>query len=99
MQIQGWRRLEADIGEMRTFMQAWADLYGYTLNPDERRCAILIKYMLLREADFGNWYCPSEEITGDPTLDNTIVCPCTLARDEIDTYGSCGCGLFQKRKL
>jgi Ferredoxin-thioredoxin reductase, catalytic subunit len=90
--------METQIANLRLLMEAWAELNDCQLNPDERRVSILLKYMLLRDSGYGEFYCPSQQVLGDPYIDNTIVCPCVYSKDDIVVHGSCGCGLFFKKE-
>lgn len=94
MEIQGWKHYEDKIGFLINLFGAWAYLHGYELNPSPVRVAKLLKYMLLRDEDYGMWFCPSQPVLGDAELDLTIACPCVYAVEDIEVNGSCNCGLF-----
>ncbi|HUU11133.1 MAG TPA: ferredoxin-thioredoxin reductase catalytic domain-containing protein [Phycisphaerae bacterium] len=66
----------------------------YRLNPDERVVAALIKGLVRRKVQFGDYYCPCRVVTGDADVDRRNVCPCETHGQEIAETGKCHCGLF-----
>jgi len=68
------------------------------LNPDERMVAALIKGLVRRRLDFGDFYCPCRIVTGKPETDRLNVCPCATHEEEIARTGKCHCGLFVGEK-
>lgn len=42
-------------------------------------------------------YCPCKELSGDPTRDRLLVCPCRDHHEEIRRTGACCCGLYIQR--
>jgi len=66
----------------------------YRLNPDERVVEALVKGLLRRRAEFGDFYCPCRVVTGNAETDARNVCPCETHAEEIAATGKCHCGLF-----
>ena len=64
------------------------------LNPDSRIVDALIKGLVRRRMEFGDYYCPCRVVTGDPETDRRNVCPCETHEEEIARTGKCHCGLF-----
>jgi len=71
-----------------------AETSSCRLNPDERVVAAILKGLVRRRLEFGDYYCPCRPVTGDPEADTANVCPCATHEDEIARTGRCHCGLF-----
>jgi ferredoxin-thioredoxin reductase catalytic subunit/endogenous inhibitor of DNA gyrase (YacG/DUF329 family) len=85
---------EGHVEGLIALMSAYADLHGYRINPDAHRLDQVIRGLLGRNTRHGLFYCPSRSLTGDPTFDTTIICPCVFLEDEIQYIGNCFCRLF-----
>jgi len=77
--------------------QAYAEKNGFQLNPNQAIVRAVVKSLLEREEKFGQRFCPCRRITGQPTEDKKIICPCIYHRKEIEENGHCLCQLFVKK--
>ena len=68
------------------------------LNPDQRMVEALIKGLVRRKMEFGDYYCPCRVVTGNTETDHANVCPCETHEDEIARTGQCHCGLYVGEK-
>ena len=75
-------------------MKKYADIKGYELNPDKKLVNIIIKGLARNYRKYKAFYCPCRRVTGDPSKDRLIICPCTYHKEEIMKNGKCHCGLF-----
>ncbi|MHC1625884.1 MAG: ferredoxin-thioredoxin reductase catalytic domain-containing protein [Methanoculleaceae archaeon] len=82
------------IEEMRERAEAYAKVYGYLLNPDQKKLNLVLTGLARNKARFGKPYCPCRLRSGDPEKDELIVCPCTYHKSEIKNEGHCHCNLF-----
>ena len=89
---------EADVEALRQEITERIEKHAaespYRLNPDERVVAALIKGLVRRKTQFGDYYCPCRVVTGDEEADRRTVCPCETHPQEIAETGKCHCGLF-----
>jgi ferredoxin-thioredoxin reductase catalytic chain len=69
----------------------------YVLNPDP----VTVKHVLFGLArnvlQFGRWYCPCRQVTGDVEMDRANICPCPQHHEDIARDGVCECGIFVSR--
>ncbi len=75
-----------------------AETSSCRLNPDERVVSAILKGLVRRRIEFGDYYCPCRPVTGNPETDAANVCPCATHEEEIARTGRCHCGLFVGEK-
>ena len=68
------------------------------LNPNRRIVEAIIKGLVRRKMEFGDYYCPCRVVTGKAETDSANVCPCETHEDEIARTGQCHCALFVGEK-
>ena len=86
------------IEALYVLMKNFADTHGCIINPDDRRVNLILRGLLSREERYGQLYCPCRVLTGDPTTDNDIVCPCVFREEDILQHGMCHCRLFAEKE-
>lgn len=69
---------------------------NFTLNPDDDVVKRVVKGLARNNEKKGKEYCPCRLVTGNPEMDDKIVCPCIFHQDEIDEKGACHCQLYVK---
>ncbi|AFV24227.1 FtrB [Methanolobus psychrophilus R15] len=73
-----------------------AENSGYRLNSDWDVITTAVKGICNNKKQFGEWYCFCQKRTGDKEKDKKIICPCAAHKIDLETRGSCKCGLFIK---
>ncbi len=68
----------------------------FELNPDENVVKRVVKGLARNEENKGKQYCPCRLVTGNPEMDDKIVCPCVFHEQEIAERGMCHCQLYVK---
>ncbi len=71
----------------------------YCLNPDPVTVEHVIAGLTRNLMQYGRWYCPCREVTGDPERDRKNICPCPQHHDDIARDGVCECGIFVSREF
>jgi len=69
---------------------------GYKLNNDWDVITTAVKGICNNMRQFGEWYCFCQPRAGDKEKDKKIICPCAARAKDLETRGSCKCGLFIK---
>ncbi|WP_321420225.1 ferredoxin-thioredoxin reductase catalytic domain-containing protein [uncultured Methanomethylovorans sp.] len=69
---------------------------GYRLNPDYDVITTAVKGIANNKKQYGEWYCFCQKRTGDKEADKKIICPCVARIKDVETRGSCRCGLYIK---
>lgn len=69
---------------------------GYKLNTDYDIISTAVKNIAKNKREFGEWYCFCQKRTGDVEKDKKIICPCAARARDVETKGSCKCGLYIK---
>lgn len=85
------------MNELRSKMEKYARLKGYSLNPDEKTVNTILRVLLENKKKYGYQYCPCRVLTGNIEEDRLKICPCKWHEEEIRTMGRCHCGLFVKK--
>jgi ferredoxin-thioredoxin reductase catalytic subunit len=73
-----------------------AENSGYRLNSDWDVITTAVKGICNNKKLLGEWYCFCQKRTGDKEKDKKIICPCAAHKIDLETRGSCKCGLFIK---
>jgi ferredoxin-thioredoxin reductase catalytic subunit len=76
--------------------EMYAQENGFKLNPDRETVQRIAGFLLKREEQLGEKYCPCRKVTGDKENDKKIICPCYWHKEEIEKNGYCHCRLFSK---
>lgn len=84
----------AQVKKQDAWIRKFAAKKNYALNPSWMMRTNLEVWLSEMEETFGKRYCPCFEPSGDPQLDNKMLCPCKFIDDEIAEYGTCHCSLF-----
>jgi ferredoxin-thioredoxin reductase catalytic chain len=69
---------------------------NFRLNEDSDVVNEILNKLLIRKRKFGDIYCPCRIVTGDEEKNKEIACPCIFHVSEVESHGSCLCGLFIK---
>ncbi|HLC55731.1 MAG TPA: ferredoxin-thioredoxin reductase catalytic domain-containing protein [Candidatus Nanoarchaeia archaeon] len=76
------------------------DRLGYKWNNDKEHVDFLMKAEVDIEEKEGEAYCPCKIHTGEPKIDDKIICPCIpFHKEEFDLNKKCWCGLFIKKEV
>lgn len=86
------------VATLLALYQNFADTHDCAINPDEKHVNTILRGLLARERKFGQAYCPCRVLTGDPTTDNDIVCPCVFRENDLYFHGRCHCKLFVRKE-
>ncbi len=70
---------------------------GFYFNNDEKMVMELLNNLLVNKDRYGYTACPCRLAAGKYELDKDIICPCVYAKQDIEEYGSCYCGLYVSR--
>lgn len=89
--------MNQEINDLRTKMEKYARMKGYSLNPDEEIVNTILRGLLENKKRYGYPYCPCRVLTGTVEEDRPKICPCKWHEEEIRTMGRCHCGLFVRR--
>ncbi|ODV49052.1 ferredoxin-thioredoxin reductase catalytic subunit [Methanohalophilus euhalobius] len=73
-----------------------AETTGYKLNSDYDVITTAVKNIANNKRKYGEWYCFCQKRTGDKEKDKKIICPCARRARDVETRGSCKCGLYIK---
>jgi len=73
-----------------------AETTGYRLNTDYDIISTAVKNIAKNKREFGEWYCFCQKRSGDAEMDKKIICPCAARSRDVETRGSCKCGLYMK---
>lgn len=84
------------VEKTKEWLSRYADKKGYILNPNEEMLHLVIEGLTKNRNELGRQYCPCRIVTGNKEEDKSIICPCVYHEEEIETTGSCHCGLFFK---
>ncbi len=76
-----------------------AERHGWKLNKDEELVLEFAKGLLENKKRYGFAYCPCRFPIGDKEIDKRIICPCVYAKEDIEKYGRCYCGLFISKEV
>jgi len=69
----------------------------FNLNFDAGRVKLLAKGVLSNEKERGLKYCPCRMISGNPSEDARLICPCNFKMQKTwKEKGECWCSLFVK---
>lgn len=79
--------------EVRSRVRSIADKTGWTINPSDKQLARIYDGLSNNLIKYETLYCPCVIIHGDRNNDDHI-CPCTRAKDDIESKGMCRCRLF-----
>lgn len=85
------------MSELEEFYQKLKKLQepkGFYFNQDQELVWQLLQSLLINKERFGYTACPCRLATGDFQQDKDIICPCVYAKQDIQEYGSCYCGLY-----
>lgn len=78
----------------RKFVQRYAEISPYHLNPDSVVVENIIRGLVRNKIKYGHWYCPCRKVMGDREQDLRNICPCEVHKQEIEEQDACECGLF-----
>lgn len=82
--------------QMRRFAELIARKQGWSLNPDNDFLTDLLDGLAKNNERYGFFLCPCRDSWADRDKDKDIKCPCAYAREDIEEYNKCFCGLFVK---
>ncbi|MDI6812911.1 MAG: ferredoxin-thioredoxin reductase catalytic domain-containing protein [Desulfitobacteriaceae bacterium] len=91
--IKAWK-FRQEIRQHQEWMEKYAAKRGYTLNPHKMYRTNLIIWLEENKRLYHRQVCPCFEASGEAELDKQLVCPCTFCETDVETKGSCHCGLF-----
>lgn len=80
--------------ELLEKIERYAQSKGYRLNSDHAAVERVVHGMAVRKAKMGEAYCPCRFATGNPEVDQKIICPCEFHYEEIEKNGQCHCQLL-----
>ena len=92
--FRDWWKFRDQVKKQDIWIRKFAEKKNYALNPDWMMHTNLEIWLSEMEETFEKRYCPCFEPSGDPKLDNRMLCPCKFLDDEIAEYGTCHCTLF-----
>ncbi len=72
---------------------------GYLLSNDTDLLFTLCNGLLLNEERYGYQACPCRRVKGNKEEDLDIICPCDYRDGDLETYGSCYCGLYVSKEI
>ena len=72
---------------------------GLPLNPDPAVRGYVLRGLARNLLAYGRAYCPCRDVAGDPATDRRNICPCRTHRDEVESQGSCECGLYVSARM
>jgi len=90
---------EEEVKEIRKRMERYAEMKGYSLNPDEEVVYVILRGLLENKRKYGYPYCPCRVVTGNREEDLSKICPCRWHEEEIRRMGRCHCGLFVAKNI
>ena len=70
----------------------------YSLNPDPITVEHVLAGLARNLNQYGRWYCPCREVTGEPDRDTANICPCPQHPTDIARDGTCECGIFVSKE-
>jgi ferredoxin-thioredoxin reductase catalytic subunit len=85
--------------DIRKFVKNVADRNGWSVQPDESFLQTVLSGLEKTRETYGYFLCPCREGWGTRAKDHDIICPCEYAREDIEEYGNCYCGLFVSEKM
>jgi ferredoxin-thioredoxin reductase catalytic subunit len=94
---------EQQLGEARARVERMVERYvgrgRYCLNPDPVTVEHVEAGLARNLVQYGHWYCPCRDVTGDAEQDRKNICPCPQHHDDIARDGVCECGIFVSREF
>jgi len=92
--------MSKNIDKQIKIWQEWVDLQEkekFKLNSDAEKVKLLAKGVLSNEEEHGFKYCPCRMISGNPSEDAKLICPCNFKMQKTwKEKGECWCSLFVK---
>ena len=84
--------------QIEDFVHKAAKKNNWTLQPDKTFLQTVTDGLEKNRDSYGYYLCPCREGWGDREKDRDISCPCRYAKQDIEEYGHCYCGLFLSRE-
>ena len=81
-----------------TFVQAVAAHQDWRVNPDREFLDSIIDGLYTNFNRYGYFLCPCRESWGEQEKDRDVICPCVYAKEDLEEYGNCYCGLFVSKE-
>lgn len=72
---------------------------GYIMNPDSESVEALCEGLLTNIDRYGYAACPCRRAKGTKPEDLDIICPCDYRDPDLNTYGTCYCGLYLSKEV
>ena len=92
--------MSKNIDKQIKIWQEWVDLQEkekFKLNSDAEKVKLLAKGVLSNEEEHEFKYCPCRMISGNPSEDVKLICPCNFKMQKTwKEKGECWCSLFVK---
>ena len=85
-----------NINDMLKNAEKYAQENNFKLNPNKTIIENILKGLLKKKKEKGEFYCPCRILKQDKKQDEEIICPCVFHKDEIAKDGHCTCLLFVK---
>lgn len=79
--------------EVEAYISGVAAEKGWKIQPDEKKCNTLLRIMKKRLV-CETVICPCKVFVDGMVDVNDVKCPCNEAQSDIDSEGSCHCGMF-----
>jgi len=91
--------LNPHLKTIRNRAEADAKSRGYYLIPQTELLQMFLEGLKINEERFGYPVCPCRLGTGNPDLDQDIICPCDYRDPDITQYGACYCRLYVNKTV
>jgi ferredoxin-thioredoxin reductase catalytic chain len=82
------------VEELYEFLKKAQEPKGYFFNQDKDKVWAILNGLLENKSRYGYMGCPCRLLSGDRNWDQDIICPCEYREIDVQTYGSCYCGLY-----
>ena len=76
------------------FTERVAQASNWAVQPDQEFRNSVENGLSINRERYGYYLCPCREGWGEREKDRDVICPCDYAKQDIEEYGRCYCGLF-----
>lgn len=88
-----------EVEEYLKIFERVAKKNNWKLNPDRDLVLDFARGLIENKKKYGIAICPCRLSTGKKEIDRLIICPCVYAKEDVEKYGRCYCGLYQREEI